>query len=87
MKLQLFSAFLLLPLLSVGAALHGGAHGARLASVGTLATHVCVMGPLGASDVDHPVLNVHIAERRRLLGSVRVGTTSSRVLRLRCVSA
>jgi len=44
MKLQLFSVFLSLPLLLVGAALHGGAHGARLALVGTLAMHVCIMG-------------------------------------------
>ena len=44
MKIQLFSVFLYLPLLLVGAALHGGAHGARLALVGTLAMHVCIMG-------------------------------------------
>lgn len=37
---------------------------------------------LGASDVDYPVLNVHIAERRRLLSFARAGTTNSRVLRL-----
>jgi hypothetical protein len=33
---------------------------------------------LGAGDVDYPVFNVHIAERKRLLSSMWVGSTNSR---------